>query len=434
MTHEQRWLVRARQVMDALVGPVSDRECAIRFWDGTTDSPPAQAVPFTLVIRNPSALRRACCPPSELRLGEAFIRGDIDVEGDLVRAAGLLDAIRARLASPRQLANVVRHARALPTASEHAARGQPQHGQRHSRARDREAVRFHYDLGNDFYALWLDRAMVYSCAYFEVGDERLDEAQRAKLDHICRKLRLQPGDRLLDIGCGWGALVRHATRCYGARATGITLSPRQALWARDRIAVEGLTGQCTVEVMDYRDIPPQQFDKIVSVGMVEHVGRARLGTYFRKAYALLVPGGLFLNHGIIALTDAARGPATWLGRALWRQGAFLDRYVFPDGELAPLHESTRHAELAGFETRDVESLREHYAMTLRRWVCRLAERERDAIRIAGADAYRTWRLYMAASAHAFATGRIGLAQTLFSKPDGDGQTHLPLTRADLYAQ
>jgi cyclopropane-fatty-acyl-phospholipid synthase len=436
----QSTLASARLVMDALVGPTSERDFAVRFWDGTTDSAsPDTAVPFTLVLRSPRALRRACWPPSELRLGEAFTRGDIDVEGDLEEAAGLLDLMRARLSSPWRVATLLRRALALPDIdteapppAAHNGHGPEHNGRRHSRARDQAAVRFHYDVGNEFYALWLDRAMLYSCAYFDVGDETIDAAQQAKLDHICRKLRLQPGERLLDIGCGWGALVRHAARCYGVTATGITLSPQQAALARDRIDAEGLTGQCTVEVMDYRDVPARQFDKIVSVGMVEHVGRARLGAYFQKAYSLLAPGGLFLNHSIIALSGFASGPRAWMRRTLWRQGAFMDRYVFPDGEVLPLHVATRHAEQAGFETRDVESLREHYVLTLRRWVRRLAERQREAIRIVGADTYRIWCLYMAASARAFATGRIGLAQTLFAKPDRDGRVDLPLTRGDLY--
>jgi cyclopropane-fatty-acyl-phospholipid synthase len=213
---------------------------------------------------------------------------------------------------------------------------------------------------------------------------------------------------------------------------GITLSPQQAALARDRIKAEGLTGQCAVDVMDYRNVPRQQFDKIVSVGMVEHVGRSSLGPYFRKVHSLLAPGGLFLNHGIVALTDAAGGPRARLRRTLWRQGAFLDQYVFPDGELVPLHESMRRAEEAGFETRDVESLRDHYVLTLRHWVHRLTERQHDAIQAASVDTYRIWRLYMAASAVAFATARIGLIQSLFAKPDETGNTPLPLTRADLY--
>jgi cyclopropane-fatty-acyl-phospholipid synthase len=432
-------LTRARRVMDALVGPLSQRRFGVRYWDGSIDaSAPIEALPFTLVIKSPGALRRLCCAPSELRLGEAFVRGDLDVDGDLEEATTLAEDIAARLASPRALATLVRRALALPdsdgqTPAGAEARGRDWRGRRHSRARDHAAIRFHYDVGNEFYALWLDRAMIYSCAYFETGDETIDEAQRAKLDHICRKLRLRPGERLLDIGCGWGALVRHAARCYGVTATGITLSARQAAWARERIAAEGLDGLCAIDVMDYRDVPAQQFEKIVSVGMVEHVGRLRLGAYFQQVYALLAPGGLFLNHGIIALTAAARRRvAAWVRRTVWREGAFLDRYVFPDGEIVPLDDMVRQAERAGLETRDVESLREHYVLTLRAWVDRLTERHREAIRLVGVDAYRTWRLYMVASAHAFATGRIGLAQTLFAKPDHAGHTRLPLTRADLY--
>jgi cyclopropane-fatty-acyl-phospholipid synthase len=446
----------AQRVMDALVGPVAARPFAVRYWDGTTETPPSRATAFTLVVTSSRGLRRACLPPSELRLGEAFVRGDLDIEGELEEATMLAEWIRSRLSSPGGIMRLLRRALALshdgaPADEGHDSGqehdngqdnhgvGQDHHGWRPSRARDQESVRFHYDVGNDFYQMWLDRAMVYSCAYFEVGDETIDEAQRAKLDHICRKLRLEPGERLLDIGCGWGALIRHAARCYGAKTTGITLSPQQAALARQRIEAEGLSGQCTVQIVDYRDARADAlagaFDKIVSVGMVEHVGRTRLATYFRKAYELLAPGGLFLNHGIVAVEDAGaatHGLVARLRRRLWRQGTFLDRYVFPDGELVPLHESMRHAEEAGFETRDVESLREHYALTLRHWVRRLVEHRDDAIRAVGIDTYRVWHLYMAASAHAFASGRIGITQTLLAKPDRQGHVHAPLTRADLY--
>jgi cyclopropane-fatty-acyl-phospholipid synthase len=431
-------LSRARRVMDALVGPIGQRGFAVRYWDGTVDAPASIPVwPFTIVITSARALRRVCRLPSELRLGEAFVRGDIDVDGDLEAAAAVGDVIEARLSSPRAVALVAFNALALPdtdgpSPGEHRSRIHELRGRRHSRVRDQAAVRFHYDVGNEFYALWLDRTMVYSCAYFKSADDTIEEAQYAKLDHICRKLRLRPGDRLLDIGCGWGALVRHAAKYYGASATGITLSANQMTWARARIDAEGLAGHCHIEVMDYRDVPPQHFDKIVSVGMIEHVGQSHLPVFFHKVYSLLKPGGLFLNHGIIGSTASPQRLTARLRRIVWRQGAFLDRYVFPDGELTPLPETLRYAELAGFETCDVESLRAHYVLTLRAWVRRLTERRNDAIRLVGADAYRTWRLYMSASAHAFAVGRLGLAQSLVAKPGRDGPAPLPLTRSDLY--
>jgi cyclopropane-fatty-acyl-phospholipid synthase len=289
-------------------------------------------------------------------------------------------------------------------------------------------------VGNDFYALWLDRELVYSCAYYPGGDEDIDAAQRAKLDLICRKLRLREDERLLDIGCGWGALIRHAAREYGVRALGITLSARQAELARARIDAEGLGDRCRVEVRDYRDLPGDAwFDKVVSVGMFEHVGRARLPAYFRAAARLTRPGGLFLNHGIVQRREERGTLPGRLGAWLWRRGRFIDRWIFPDGELVPLPFALRCAERAGLETRDVESLREHYARTLREWRGRLEASRDVAEALAGAATYRAWRLYLAASAHAFASGWIGLAQVLLARPDARGRVALPRSRADLYA-
>jgi cyclopropane-fatty-acyl-phospholipid synthase len=279
-------------------------------------------------------------------------------------------------------------------------------------------------VSNDFYALWLDRLMVYSCAYFNHCDEDLDTAQERKLDYICRKLRLRPGERLLDIGCGWGALLMHAAREYGIEATGITLSRAQADLARKAIRRQGLEKKCSVELCDYRDMSDEAgFDKLVSVGMFEHVGEAFLPAYFRKAWSLLKPGGVFLNHGIAAtaLTPKRPGPS------------FVDRYVFPDGELVPLSTTLRTAELSGFEVRDVESLREHYAFTLNRWVQRLEKRRTEACGFSNETTFRVWRLYMAGSAYGFAKGRLNLYQTLLIKAE-KRPSSLPLTRSDWYRE
>jgi cyclopropane-fatty-acyl-phospholipid synthase len=289
-------------------------------------------------------------------------------------------------------------------------------------------------MGNDFYSLWLDRRMVYSCGYFPTGTEDIDAAQAAKLEHICRKLRLREGERLLDIGCGWGGLVRWAAANHGVEALGITLSERQAQLANERIRADGLERRCRVEVRDYRDFPPGTvFDKVVSVGMFEHVGRALLPTYFREAARLTRPGGLFLNHGIVRAPDRVDGLARRVRRLVWRQGSFIDHFVFPDGELVPLDVAVHDAEAAGFDTRDVESLREHYALTLRHWVRRLEGARAQVEQLVGAQAYRVWRLYMAASAHAFACGRLSLAQVLLGRPDVAGRVTIPASRADLYA-
>jgi cyclopropane-fatty-acyl-phospholipid synthase len=430
-----------RSLLLDLFGPPAQRSFAVRLWDGTTEAPsPATAPQFTLIIRRPGALRRMLLPPSELALAEAYLRDDYDVEGRLEAASGLADNLAQRLGSPRLLASLVGRLLKLP-ANDQPADGTARNdreprlsGLRHTRQRDAVAVRYHYDVGNDFYALWLDRRMIYSCAYFPTGAEDLDAAQEAKLEHICRKLRLKAGERLLDIGCGWGGLVQYAVERYGVTALGVTLSEPQAELAATRIRAAGLADRCRVEVRDYRDLTPEApFDKVVSVGMFEHVGRAQLPTYFATAYRLTRPGGLFLNHGIAETANTPSGRQSWAMRRLWRPGQFTWKYVFPDGELVPPGAAIQLAEASGWETRDVENLREHYALTLRQWVQRLEARHDEAAARVGEATYRVWRLYMSASAHGFATGRSQLIQMLLSKSRADGSSELPATRADLYA-
>lgn len=429
----------AREILADLFGPPARRTFAIRLWDGSVEPPGGgQPSSFTLTLRRPGALRRMLLPPTQLALGETYLRDDFDVEGNMEEATDLAGAIAARLRSPAVLARLVLRLRALPEDDlPESVGGGPARrltGRRHSRERDAAAVRSHYDAGNDFYALWLDGRMVYSCAYFPTGEEDIDAAQEAKLDLICRKLRLEPGESLLDIGCGWGSLVLYAAGNYGVRATGITLSEPQAELARRRISEAGLADRCRVEVRDYRDFPRgTSFDKVVSVGMFEHVGHAKLPGYFSEAYRLTRPGGLFLNHGIVTLSPVSV-PGRAVARALGPRTSFIQRYVFPDGELVTPGEVLRFSEGAGFETRDLESLREHYALTLRHWVRRLEDHREEALRLADERTYRIWRLYMSASARAFATGRIGVVQTLFGKMDENGVCRLPLTREDLYRE
>jgi cyclopropane-fatty-acyl-phospholipid synthase len=425
----------------ALFGPARERPFGIRYWDGSVERGRDEPAPFTLCVNRRGALRRMLLPPSELSIVEAYLSGDVDIEGELEAAVTLGDAISTRVRSPRVLASLVRHLLALPSREPapdvHSASAKfvvERAGKPHDPSRDRVAVRYHYDVGNDFYALWLDERMVYSCAFFRTPTTTLDEAQRAKLDLVCRKLRLRPGDRLLDVGCGWGALIMHAAREYGATALGITLSGAQATLAREHIAAAGLADRCRVELHDYRALPPDaQFDKISSIGMVEHVGENKLPAYFTSLYRALVPGGLFLNHGIVS-ESAARpsGRFDWLERRLWRRDAFIDQYVFPDGSLVPLRSVISAAEAAGFETRDVESLREHYALTLRHWVARLLRHRDEAIALVGDRVFRTWHLYMTGSAHAFVSAGINVVQTLLAKPDATGRVNLPMTRNDLF--
>ena len=434
-------LYHARAAIDALFGAPPTRPFDVRYWDGSVEHG-TDSAPYTLCINRQGSLRRMLLPPNELAIVEAYISGDVDIDGDLEAAVSLGDAINERLRSPRTLSSLIRHLMALPArepapqAEVHAARATrvvAPAGRPHDQSRDRAAIQYHYDVGNDFYALWLDERMVYSCAYFRSPTDTLDEAQRAKLDLVCRKLRLRAGERFLDVGCGWGALIMHAAKEYGVHALGITLSDSQAELARQRIAEAGLQDRCRVEIRDYRALPAdQQFDKIASVGMIEHVGLEKLSTYFECLHRALRPGGLLLNHGIVSVNATRqRGLRSLIERRLWKRDAFIDQYVFPDGKLGPLHAVIAAAETAGFETRDVESLREHYALTLRAWVARLMRQRDRATAIAGDRIVRTWRLYMTGSAHAFAQGSINVVQTLLGKADDRGRVSLPLTREDL---
>jgi cyclopropane-fatty-acyl-phospholipid synthase len=380
-------------------------------------------------------------PPNELSIVESYLAGDVDIEGSMEAASNLGEAIGGRLRTPLAIAKLVKMVIGLPGQAEDdlADTRFPEHarklGPRHTPVRDAAAIQFHYDVGNSFYKLWLDKRMVYSCAYFHSPDETLEDAQEAKLDLICRKLRLKPGERLLDIGCGWGGLIMHAAEHYGVDATGITLSENQASLAQERIQQAGLSDRCRVAIRDYRTLAEgDAYDKISSIGMVEHVGLSHLPVYFASAYRALKPGGLFLNHGIVSLGEARpRSVGEKIFRKFWRADAFIDKYVFPDGKLTATSDAIAAAEGAGFEVRDVESLREHYAMTLRHWVKSLEEKTQDATALVGPHTFRVWRLYMSASANAFTTAAINVLQTLLAKPDARGRSDIPLTREDLYA-
>jgi len=408
--------------LDTLLAHYPRRDFQVRLPDGSVwgrDENPR----FTLVLKRTGILRAMFSSPSELTLGEAYIYDDFDIQGDIEAAFDLADYLLTHELSTRESVDLSARLAKLP---ENDRPRRERHlvelsGKLHSQLRDQQVIGYHYDLPTEFYALWLDQRMVYSCAYFSTPDEDLDSAQERKLDYICRKLRLRPGERLLDIGCGWGGLIMHAAIHYGVQAVGITLSVRQAEVARQHLCAAGLNDRCRVEVSDYRDIDHElQYDKIVSIGMFEHVGEDHLPEYFSRAWNLLRPGGVFLNHGIsYSATYRRRGPS------------FSDRYVFPDGDLVPISTSLRAAELSGFELRDVESLREHYALTLHHWVQRLEAHREEARRVTDDITYRIWRLYMAGSAHGFRTGRMHIYQVLLSKPL-HGHSGLPLTRADWY--
>ncbi len=414
-----------RRLLDQLLGPEAAAAVRVRLWDGTywPDEAPR---PVTIVLQHPGALRAMLLPGTEVGLAEAYLYDDFDIEGDIETLFQVADTLAQTLGDWTKKVRAARDLLRLPSRDGRRLDGRGParlRGRRHSIERDRQAIAYHYDVSNDFYALWLDRRMVYSCAYFHSPEEDLDTAQERKLDYICRKLRLRPGQRLLDIGCGWGGLVIYAAQRYGVDATGITLSRPQAELANERIEEAGLTRRCRVLVRDYREVDePEGYDALVSVGMFEHVGAALLPTYFAQAYRLLRPGGVFLNHGIARrLTDPPpKGPT------------FTEKYVFPDGELVPISTTLQAAEESGFEVRDVESLREHYALTLRQWVRRLEARHQEALRFVDEPTYRVWRLFMAGSAHGFAVGRLNVYQALLVKQDAAGRSGLPLTRADWY--
>ena len=412
-------------ILRRIYGGYHPRDFAFRFWDGTVWGPEAGKAPqFTIVLRHPGALRKMFLHADDLSLGEAYIYDDVDLEGDfnaaLVMAERLVD-MRMSLAEKAQIAGLLLR---LPSDGKGRVgrQGVQLRGSLHSKERDRQAVTYHYNVSNDFFALWLDRRMVYSSAYFRSPVESLDAAQERKLEYMCRKLRLRPGEKMLDIGCGWGGLITYAAKRYRVDATGITLSEPQAQLANARIRTEKLSGHCRARVCDYRDlVETESFDKIVSVGMVEHVGESLLPEYFSTAWRLLRPGGVFLNHGI------GTGPAYTEKKG----PSFSDRYIFPDTELVPVSTTLRIAEAGGFEVRDVESLREHYALTLHAWQERLEKQHTRALQCVDEATYRTWRLCHAGAALNFLRGRTSLFQCLFVKPD-QGKSGLPLTRADWY--
>ncbi len=413
----------------------SQRPFDICLWDGTR-MPAEQPARITLRIDTPGAVKRMFTPPVEFNLAEAYIRGDFEVEGSLIdifqSARAVMDAPRLLREMPKLLPLYAR----LPTDSpaRRIERGPAAlSGGQHSKERDKAALQYHYDVGNDFYALWLGRQMVYTCAYFKTGHEDISTAQEQKLDHICRKLRLQAGETLLDIGCGWGGLVIHAAQRFGARAVGVTLAKKQYEFASRRIREMGLQDRAEVRLMDYRDLGDESFDKLVSIGMFEAVGRSHMPEYFAHAHRLLKPHGVFLNHGISSYRmehERYTGLRKWLDDVLIGAGKFGDKYIFPDGELVPLNDINRFAEQAGFEVRDVENLREHYALTLRRWVAGLEAKREQAIAVSNETIYRTWRLYMSSSAYGFDSAAHNVNQTLLCKLDAQGRSCLPLTRDD----
>ncbi|OON73019.1 class I SAM-dependent methyltransferase [Streptomyces tsukubensis] len=401
----------------------------VRAWDGSESGPPGGPV---LIFRSRRALRRLLWKPGELGLARAWVSGDLQVEGDLYEALDqLAELIWERGEDAKTAFESVRDpsvraaARGLvalagpylppPPPAEEMRR--TRRGHLHTKRSDKQAISHHYDVGNDFYELVLGPSMVYSCAYWE-PEGTLESAQHDKLELISDKLALTPGQRLLDVGCGWGSMAIHAAREHGVSVVGITLSNEQAAFARKRVAEEGLTDRVEIRVQDYRDVTDGPFDAISSIGMAEHVGAARYQEYAHDVFSLLKPGGRLLNHQI------ARRPRR--NEETYEVDKFIDAYVFPDGELAPVGSTASLLENAGFEIRDMESIREHYALTLRRWVTNLERNWTQAVRLTSPGRARIWRLYMAASALAFERNRIGVNQILAVRTPESGDSGLPL--------
>jgi cyclopropane-fatty-acyl-phospholipid synthase len=405
----------------------------VQLWDGwnwvsSEDERPR----CTLIFRSPVR-------PSEITLGEAFLANELDVEGDIFSVFDVAEHIFHGSQGRRQRIREVA-LRAVSGISQWWKKGM-----RHSLARDQSAISHHYDQPVDFYRPWLGESLVYSCGYFHSADDSLTDAQANKLELICRKLRLRPDDHFLDVGCGWGSLVLHAASRYNVYARGITISREQAAVAAERIENAQLTQSCDVEMLDYRKAQERfgALDKIASVGMFEHVGLENLTQYFRTVYGMLRPGGVFLNHGIARAEAATSRDPRFFTRSIApiisrvpflrnvRSSSFIDKYVFPDGDLVTISDAMRAAESAGFEVRDVENLREHYELTLRAWVAGLKKNADALLQQVSEATYRTWLLYMAGSAAAFHRGDIAVYQMLLSRPDG-GEARLPLTREDWY--
>jgi cyclopropane-fatty-acyl-phospholipid synthase len=393
------------------------RPFTLRLWDGT-EVPATDGGGPTFAIRSPRALAHALRAPGQLGIGRAYVAGEVEVD-DLDAAMAMLDSWRPAALDGRARARLMLAAvRACgltrppaPPASELAPRGT-----RHSRERDARAVRHHYDVSNDFFALFLDASLTYSCGVFSRGAQTLEAAQEAKLELVCSKLGLRAGERVLDVGCGWGSFALHAAARHGVHVTGITLSPSQAALARARVAEAGLSEHVEIRLQDYRELglDGERFDAVASIGMVEHVGEAQIDVYAASLARALRPGGRLLNHGIARLrhTDPEAGP-------------FSERYVFPDAEPLHLSRVLGALESAGFVTQDAEGFGADYAETLRHWAARLDARLEEAVRLAGAERVRVWRLYLRAARNGFLSGFTGIYQVRAALPGGAAPPEAP---------
>jgi cyclopropane-fatty-acyl-phospholipid synthase len=404
-------------LVESLLG--ADLPVAFRAYDGSRCGP--LDANSTIVINSPNAMRRLVTAPGELGIGRAYVAGEIDLEGDVYNALELrhrAPRLRLNAAQWREAVALVGASglRPLPNPPEEAHLS----GRLHSKERDAAAIAHHYDVSNDFYRIVLGTSMTYSCAVFASPATSLEDAQRAKHDLVCRKLALEPGMRLLDIGCGWGGMLLHAAREYGVRAVGVTVSQRQAELAEKRIAEAGLANLVEVRLQDYRDVDDGPYDAISSIGMFEHVGLSQLEVYFEHCFDLLRPGARMVNHAIArpARSEPSRRAKITVARTRFARRSFIDRFVFPDGELHEVGSVISAMQRQRFEVRHAESLREHYALTLRQWVHNIEANWDAAVAQSSVGRARVWRLYMAASAVNFEDGNTQVHQVLGVKPDG----------------
>lgn len=398
---------QATAMLQGLFGSIPGGSLRVRFWDGS-EQIIGEHPAFTLVFRDEVTFDDLFRSQDAYQFAMAYVEDRFDIEGDFYAALQLKDALQAHepdlLAKLKMVWNLGLHAR-------------------HNRQEDKRNIQHHYDVSNDFYRLFLDtRVIAYSCAYFHNAQETLEDAQEHKVDLICRKLRLKPGETFLDIGCGWGGLLLHAAKHYGVTGHGVTLSQNQFDLATARVKEAGLEDRITIELRDYRDLADASFDKIASVGMYEHVGIRRYPEYFGAATRLLKDGGLFLNHGI---TTRKGGPMTG-------EAKFMFTQIFPNAELDDISHTLTVMEDEGFEILNVESLRPHYALTLREWERRLSANWDKAVALVSKETCRAWKIYFAGCALAFEHGQVSIHQTLASKRS-IGASHVPLTPHDVYS-
>ncbi|WP_433354072.1 class I SAM-dependent methyltransferase [Microtetraspora malaysiensis] len=412
--------MKLAEIFEKIVGPNADVQFVA--YDGSKAGPPTADV--RLEVKSPIAVAYLAQAPGELGLARAYVSGHIDVHGDMYELLNRMWSLTLndvpfseKIAAVRALGTKPLLMRVPPPPQEMRRSTMARLGSRHAKKRDAEAIHHHYDVSNQFYEWVLGPSMAYTCAVFPTADATLEEAQYAKFDLVAKKLDLQPGMRLLDIGCGWGGMVMHAAREYGVKALGVTLSRQQAEWAQKAIAEAGLSELAEVRFMDYRDVKESGFDRVSSIGLTEHIGKDNLPSYFSFLYSKLKPGGRLLNHCITRPTGKEK---------TINKGGFINRYVFPDGELESVGHLVRQMEDTGFEIRHQENLREHYALTLREWCANLDAHWDEAVREVGRGIARVWRLYMAGCVVGFERNKVQLHQVLGVKLDREAQSHVAL--------